>query len=177
MNELPSDLPDSAQSRGEAPPRITVKIEEACAALAMALICCITFANVVVRYFTDVSFAFTEEFSIFLMVVLTLFGASAAFVRDQHIRMTFITERLPRSVARKIEYLVMVLSAVMFAVMAWYGTFLFWDDWQYDTTSPGIGIPQWIYTIWLPLLSALIFLRIIGRLIRFIRQPADGSAS
>lgn len=175
-----SDLPDSAESRGETPPRIPVKIEEACAALAMALICCITFVNVLVRYFTDASFAFTEEFSIFLMVVLTLFGAAAAFVRDQHIRMTFLTERMPPALARKAEYLVMALSALMFGVMAWYGAFLFWDDWQYDTTSPGIGIPQWIYTIWLPLLSALIFLRILGRLVRLLRAPHTvngGSAS
>jgi TRAP-type C4-dicarboxylate transport system permease small subunit len=168
-----SDLPDNAETRGEAPPHVPVKIEEFCAAMAMALICCITFANVVVRYFTDVSFAFTEEFSIFLMVVLTLFGASAAFARDTNIRMTFITDRLPRSAARKVEYLVMALSAVMFAVMAWYGFFLFWDDWQYDTTSPGIGIPQWIYTIWLPLLSVVIFLRIVGRTIRLVRQRGE----
>lgn len=172
-----NDLPDGAQSHGEAPPRIPVKIEEACAALAMALICCITFANVLVRYFTNASFAFTEEFSIFLMVFLTLSGAAAAFVRNQHIRMSFITDRLPHGVARKVEYFVMVLSAGMFAVMAWYGTFLFWDDWQYDTTSPGIGIPQWIYTIWLPLLSAVIFLRIVGRLIRLVRMPADRKPS
>jgi TRAP-type C4-dicarboxylate transport system permease small subunit len=172
-----NELPDSAQSRGEAPPRVPVKIEETCAALAMALICCITFANVVVRYFTDASFAFTEEFSIFLMVVLTLFGASAAFVRNQHIRMTFISDRLPPALARRVEYLVTALGMLMFAVMAWYGTFLFWDDWQYDTTSPGVGIPQWIYTIWLPLLSAVIFLRLVGRLVRLVRAPAERSAS
>jgi TRAP-type C4-dicarboxylate transport system permease small subunit len=171
-----SELPENADARGEPPPRVPVKIEEFCAALAMALICCITFANVLVRYLTDVSFAFTEEFSVFLMVVLTLFGASAAFARDRHIRMTFLADRLPRLVARKLEYVVMALSAIMFAVMAWYGWFLFLDDWQYDTTSPGIGIPQWIYTIWLPLLSAVIFLRIVGRLVRLVRQPQDRTA-
>jgi TRAP-type C4-dicarboxylate transport system permease small subunit len=171
-----SELPETAESQGEAPPRVPVKIEEFCAAMAMALICCITFANVLVRYFTDVSFAFTEEFSIFLMVVLTLAGASAAFVRNQHIRVTFITERLPQGIARGVEFFVMVLSAVMFAVMAWYGSFLFWDDWQYDTTSPGIGIPQWIYTVWLPVLSAVILLRIVGRIVRLARDTT-GSAS
>jgi TRAP-type C4-dicarboxylate transport system permease small subunit len=168
MNDLPT-----AEDHNEAPPRIPVQIEEFCAALAMATICCITFANVLVRYFTNVSFAFTEEFSIFLMVVLTLFGASAAFARNRHIRMTFITERLPRGVARKVEYVVLAFSAIMFGVMAWYGTFLFWDDWEYGTTSPGIGIPQWIYTIWLPLLSAVIFLRIVGRFLRFVRQTGQ----
>jgi TRAP-type C4-dicarboxylate transport system permease small subunit len=171
-----SDAPDTTHPTEEAP-RVPVRIEEFFAALAMALICCITFANVLVRYFTDVSFAFTEEFSIFLMVVLTFFGAAAAFARNSHIRMTFVTDRLPVRLARLLEYVVLVLGALMFAIMAWYGTFLFWDDWQFDTTSPGIGIAQWIYTIWLPLLSAVIFLRIVGRLIRFSRQVADRSAS
>jgi len=171
-----SDKPDTTHPTEEAP-RVPVRIEEFFAALAMALICCITFANVLVRYFTDVSFAFTEEFSIFLMVVLTFFGAAAAFARNSHIRMTFVTDRLPVKLARLLEYVVLVLGALMFAIMAWYGTFLFWDDWQFDTTSPGIGIAQWIYTIWLPLLSAVIFLRIVGRLIRFSRQVADRSAS
>lgn len=171
-----SDAPDTTHPTEEAP-RVPVRIEEFFAALAMALICCITFANVLVRYFTDVSFAFTEEFSIFLMVVLTFFGAAAAFARNSHIRMTFVTDRLPVRLARLLEYVVLALGALMFAIMAWYGTFLFWDDWQFDTTSPGIGIAQWIYTIWLPLLSAVIFLRIVGRLIRFSRQVADRRAS
>lgn len=171
-----SDKPDTIHPTEEAP-RVPVRIEEFFAALAMALICCITFANVLVRYFTDVSFAFTEEFSIFLMVVLTFFGAAAAFARNSHIRMTFVTDRLPVKLARLLEYVVLALGALMFAIMAWYGTFLFWDDWQFDTTSPGIGIAQWIYTIWLPLLSVVIFLRIVGRLIRFSRQVADRSAS
>jgi TRAP-type C4-dicarboxylate transport system permease small subunit len=172
-----SDLPDPDLQNSQAP-RVPVKIEEFFAAAAMALICCITFANVLVRYFTDVSFAFTEEFSIFLMVVLTFFGAAAAFARNSHIRMTFLTERLPPKLARALEYVVLALSALMFAVLAWYGTFLFWDDWQFDTTSPGIGIAQWIYTIWLPVLSAVIFLRILGRLIRFSREtPAQTDRS
>ncbi|MGB7481696.1 MAG: TRAP transporter small permease [Burkholderiaceae bacterium] len=171
MNQLP-EHPESPAAPPEEAPRVPIRIEEFCAALAMALICCITFANVLVRYFTDVSFAFTEEFSIFLMVVLTLFGSAAAFARNSHIRMSFLVERLPKKLARALEYLVLALSALMFAIIAYYGTFLFWDDWQYDTTSPGIGIPQWIYTIWLPLLSVVVFLRVLGRLIRFHRSRA-----
>ena len=51
---------------------------------------------------------------------------------------------------------------MLFAIIVWYGIKLFLDDWNFDTTSPGIGIPQWIYTLWLPLLSLLIVaLRIV----------------
>jgi hypothetical protein len=25
-----------------------------------------------------------------------------------------------------------------------------WDDYRYEETSPGIGVPQWWYSLWLP---------------------------
>jgi TRAP-type C4-dicarboxylate transport system permease small subunit len=150
--------------------RVPVAIEEAAAAVAMGIICLITMANVVVRYFTAVSFAFTEEFSVFLMVFLTFAGAAAAFARNRHIRMTFIVERLPPGLRRKAEHLALAASLLMFLFLTWYGTFLFWDDWKFGTTSPGIGIPQWIYSLWLPLLSLVILLRILGRWKRFFTR-------
>ncbi|TSA18514.1 MAG: TRAP transporter small permease [Betaproteobacteria bacterium] len=167
-----SDHPEPIKSAAEEPPRIPVKLEEFFAALAMALICLITFANVLVRYLTDESFAFTEEFSVFLMVVLTFVGASAAFAKNAHIRMSFVVERLPPRIAHYIELAVMAAAAVLFAIIVWYGIRLLLDDWHFDTTSPGIGIPQWIYTLWLPLLSAAITLRIVGRIVRLARRKA-----
>ena len=165
-----SDHPDLIKPSAEEQPRISVKIEEFFAAAAMALICLITFVNVLVRYFTDESFAFTEEFSVFLMVVLTLVGAAAAFAKNSHIRMTFVVDQLPPRIAHYIEIAVMVAAAGLFGIIVWYGFKLFLDDWKFDTTSPGIGIPQWIYTIWLPLLSAVIALRIGGRIVRLARR-------
>lgn len=161
---------DPARRPGPDQPRIPVGFEEFFAALAMALICLITFANVLVRYFTDESFAFTEEFSVFLMVVLTFFGASAAFAKNVHIRVSFIVDKLKPRLAHKIEIFVMGVGLVLFALIVWYGIKLFMDDWTYETTSPGIGIPQWIYTLWLPLLAALITLRIAGRIVRLLRH-------
>ncbi len=150
-------------------PRIGTGVEEGIAAVAMALVCVITFGNVLVRYFTNASFAFTEEFSVFLLVVMTLAGASAAFARNRHIRMEYFVGKLGAGARRGVELLVTLVGAVLFAVLAFYGFYLFLDDWQYGTTSPGIGVPQWIYTVWLPLFAALITLRILGRLARLAR--------
>ena len=165
-----SDHPDLITPPAEEQPRIPVKFEEFFAAAAMALICLITFANVLVRYFSDESFAFTEEFSVFLMVILTFAGTAAAFGKNSHIRMSFLVERLRPRIAHRIEIAMMASAAGLFIVMVWYGFRLFLDDWNFDTTSPGIGIPQWIYTIWLPLLSAVITLRIVGRIMRLLRR-------
>jgi TRAP-type C4-dicarboxylate transport system permease small subunit len=151
-------------------PRVPIQIEEAAAALAMALICAITFANVVVRYLTNASFAFTEEISVFLLVVLTLVGAAAAFARDLNIRVLFFADMLPARPRRALELAGLALSAVLFALIAWYGWRFFRDDWQFGTTSPGLGLPQWLYSIWLVLLSLAIVARALGRLWRVWRR-------
>ena len=150
-------------------PRITVRFEEAAAAAAMALVCVITFANVVVRYLTNASFAFTEEFSVFLLVVLTLLGAAAAFARNRNIRVEYFAAMTSARVQRWLEIGGLALTVALFLLVAWYGARFVVDDWKYGTTSPGIGIPQWIYSVWLPLLSLLIAGRASGRIVRLLR--------
>ena len=61
----------------------------------MAALCLITLGNVVARYLTNYSFAFTEEYSIALMVVVTMLGASIATAADRHIRITWFADLLP----------------------------------------------------------------------------------
>jgi len=76
---------DPMLSSNPASPR-RFSIEDAVGAVAMALLALITFTNVVVRYLTNESFAWSEEVSVSLMVILTLVAGSAAVVRDRHIR-------------------------------------------------------------------------------------------
>ncbi len=163
------DLEGPPATDEAAPPRVPVRLEEAIGAAAMALVCLITFINVVVRYLTNASFAFTEEVSIFLMVVMAFVGTAAAFAQRRHIAMEFLVQRRARRTRIRFEYFALALGFVLFALIAWYGSYLFLDDWEYGTTSPGIGIPQWIYSIWLPLLSVWILLRIAGRVHRLMR--------
>jgi TRAP-type C4-dicarboxylate transport system permease small subunit len=166
MDEHPHEEPsDNPLDR----PRISVKFEEAVAAAAMAFVCLITFANVVVRYLTDASFAFTEEFSVFLLVVLTLAGAAGAFVRNRNIRVEFFAALAPLRVQRWLEIMGLLLTVALFLMVAWYGARFVADDWKFGTTSPGIGVPQWVYSIWLPALSLLIAGRALGRVVRLAR--------
>ena len=71
------------------------RVERFLGAAAMAALCVITLANVLVRYFTDISFAFTEEVSVFLMVFLTFVGSAKAFLDGNQIAVTWFAERAP----------------------------------------------------------------------------------
>ena len=142
---------------------VPVRIEEALAAAAMAAICLISFGNVVVRYATNVSFAFTEEFSVFLLVFMTFVGASAAFAGNDHIRITFLLDRLPPPLRWLCELVTLMATTLMFALIVYYGARVSYSEWYWGETSPGLGNPVWIYTIWLPVLSLAIILRVLGR--------------
>ena len=58
------------------------KVEEVVGVACMVVLVLLTLGNVLSRYFTDASFALTEEISIFLIVVMTLAGA--VFDRTGH---------------------------------------------------------------------------------------------
>ena len=137
------------------------RIERALAAGCMALLCIITFANVVVRYLSNVSFAFTEEFSVFLMLMLTLLGSVVAFAEGRHIRITLLVDLLPKPGKKLCASIEWLANIALFGLLTWFGWCMAFDDFEFEVTSPGLGLPQWCYTIWLPLLCALIVLRLV----------------
>ena len=153
------------------PPARALRVEEWLTVIIMALLALITFANVLVRYFSDSSFAWTEEISIFLMIVLALVGGSAAVARDQHIRIEFFSAQGSAARRKRLARFGALMVALLFTVIAVLSTRLVWDDWRYEETSPGIGVPQWWYSIWLPLCSMAIALRALGL---FLRQGRPG---
>lgn len=152
--------------------RVPLKIEEYLAGAAIALLALLTFANVVVRYATDFSFAFTEEFSIFLMLLMTLLGASSVMAKNGHLNIAYFVDRLSRRNRRGIRLAATAATAVTFALLAVLGMVMAYDEYRYEVTSPGLGIPTWIYTVWLPVLSLAIMGRAVGLFIR-IRRDQD----
>lgn len=135
-------------------------VERFLMAASMGTLCLLTMANVLVRYFTDISFAFTEEISVALLVVMTLVGASHAFASNHHIAISYFVERKP-ALAEAARRFAALCSLAMFGLLAWYGAQMAWDDYSFEVTSPSLGVPQWWYTVWLPFLSAVIVLRLL----------------
>jgi len=168
MDPTPADAPTPSPAPTEEPR--SLRIEDWLTVIAMGLLALITFANVLVRYFTDSSFAWTEEISIFLMIVLALVGGSAAVARDQHIRIEFFCQAGSAARRRRLAQLGAACTALLFAVIALLSVRVVWDEYRFEETSPGIGVPQWWYSIWLPVCAALITLRAIGLLRRRTRQ-------
>ena len=160
-----TDFPPTANPASP-PTAKALALEDWLVVLIMAALALITFANVLLRYFTDTSFAWTEEISIFLMIVLAMVGGSSAVARDQHIRIEFFSGNGSAQRRRRLARLGALMTAPLFTVLAVLSVRLVWDDWRYEETSPGIGVPQWWYSMWLPICSVAIALRALGLFVR-----------
>ncbi len=148
------------------PPR---RWESLLAGAGLAAMAAITLANVVVRYLTNQSFAWTEEVSVALMVVITLLGTSAAVALGQHIRIEFVAERGSAARRRILGIVAALATLVVFGILTALGARMAWDDFRFGVTSPGIGVPQWWYTVWLPMLCVAVVVRAAIEFLRAVR--------
>lgn len=159
-----TELPPSEDS-----PSVPYTIEQVLSGVVMGMIVLITFGNVLARYFTSKSFAATEEFSIALLIVLSFLGSSAAFAFDRHIRVSFFADKLPRRARAVLDWLSFAVTASLFAFIAFYAGKLTWDQYRFEETSPALGVPQWWYMVWMPVLALALVLRLV---VTRLRRPS-----
>jgi TRAP-type C4-dicarboxylate transport system permease small subunit len=162
-------LPD-LEPAPEPKPRVPLAVEDVFAAICMGALALITFANAVLRYATNESIAWTEEISIALMVIMSLAAAGAAVARERHIRIDYFIEGGSPQRRRVLSLISATAVLVFFIALAILGSRMVWDEFRFGETSPGIGLPKWWYSIWLPLLSVAMALRAGGVLQRKWRE-------
>ena len=150
----------SAAEAHQAPPEIP---EDTLGALLLAVLLIITLANVFVRYFTDQSFAWTEEISSFLMLILSMVGGAAAIRRDSHIRIEYFFQAGTPARQQRLARLSALANALFFLILGLLSAQMCWDEFRFGDISPAIGLPKWWYSIWLPMLCGVLCARSIGR--------------
>ena len=150
--------------------RVPLTLERVALAVAMGAMVLITFANVLTRYLTNMSLAFTEEYSVVLMVVVTMVGSAYAFAGRRHVRIDYFVNLLPVGARRSADLAGLVLALALSGVLVGYGAKLAWDTYRFDVLTPGLGHPEWIYVATVPVLGLAILGRIVGCLLRMLRE-------
>ena len=97
-------------------------------------------------------------------------AAAKAFLDGNQVAVTYFVERAGWAWRRRWLLFALAASALMVGLLAWYGSRMAWDDFDLEVTSPGLGWPQWIYTVWLPLLSVLVLGRILQGILHVWRK-------
>lgn len=148
---------------------MTEHLEELLGASLLAVMACLAFANVVTRYVFQYPLAFTEELEVNALVWLTMFGTSSAFRRRRHLAMLFFQDKLSTKVRYYLRLGLSLLSIGLFFSLGYFGYRQLLDERLLAITSESLNIPQWIYTVCIPIGSAMIVLRIIEATIKDMR--------
>lgn len=175
MSSRPEPGPDAVP----VPAREPVLIEELVAVACMAVLVLLTLINVVVRYFSDESFAATEEISIALMVVMTVAGACAAAARDRHVRIEYFYETGSAGRRKRLALLSASVTCVFFLVLGALSARVVWDEYSYQETTMALGLPRWWLTVWVPILCGVLALRaaqVAGKVRRGLMIPGGDGA-
>jgi TRAP-type C4-dicarboxylate transport system permease small subunit len=113
----------------------------------------IIFANVVLRYTTNISIEWAEEVARHLMIWLTFIGCGPVLRYGGHIAVENLQDAVPRKVAIAIRLIISLLIVGLFAFFTWFGL-EYMDRTQYQQT-PATQISIAIIYAGLPIGAAM----------------------
>jgi TRAP-type transport system small permease protein len=155
---------------------LVVRVVEWWSVLLLVLMVVIVVVGVFFRYALDASLAWYDEFSSYLLVWLTFFGAVVVAYRRRHISFDTLVERLgPRG------RLVMGVGAELLvlgfqAVLTWYG----WVALDAMTFDTAVSLPwvrmTWIYSV-LPICGAIMLATSLEHVVDLARGRKAGAAA
>ena len=102
-------------------------------------------------------------------------GTGYAIAAGRHVRIDYFVGQLSARGQRHADALAQLLAVVVFAIVTWYGARVAWDDYRFGVLSPGLGHPQWIYMVSLPVFGLACAGRALGRMARALRAPAESA--
>lgn len=129
-----------------------------CAVIFMAMTL-IGFANVVIRYLTNRSFAATEELLVNGFLLLTVLGAAIAARRGEHLAVTILYDALPRGGRVLLLWVSSALGVILLLLSAWFCWQLLIYQFRSGTASYALQLPAWYYTVGLPFAFLLVVVR------------------
>ncbi len=144
------------------------------AAGACAAVFALVFLAVVMRYVAQAPFRFSDELAGLLLAAIVFLGMPFAFAAHQNIRVTLLTERLPRNAARVFWVIGQVVTVAFCALVAW-------DAWKITAFTIRLGLKseqaRLPLTPWLILFTAAFAVCAAIAVWQMIRPPPAQSGS
>lgn len=114
----------------------------AIAIVTMFVLVCI---QVVYRYVLDTPLGWTQELSVFSLILSVMFGMAAAFWHGEHFHVSILRDNLPRAAANTLRFVSRAVTMAFFATVIWqsYALSLRAMRQVSPTTGIPIGYIQW----------------------------------
>jgi len=119
--------------------------------------------------FVHFEHVFATELGKYLFIWLCMIGISAAAKDNQHIRISYIVEKLP--INPKITWIVSQLIFLIFSILFLYLSIrLTWMHFSMNKSTVGFNFPMYVFTIAMPVGFFLTSLRLIRDILSHARE-------
>jgi TRAP-type C4-dicarboxylate transport system permease small subunit len=120
--------------------------------------------NVMLRRLFSVSLAFVDEYAGYALVVIVFLGFAYTAMVGGHIRITLVTERLPKRMRDAVEVATLLLCLALVGLLSWFAWHLFVQSLHSGVVSIQTRTPLWVpqVVMWL---GSIFFTLAIARLI------------
>jgi C4-dicarboxylate transporter DctQ subunit len=146
------------------------RIETTLVGVLGALAMIVGLAQVLGRYlFPAFAITWAEEVIVYLIVWGVMIIASQLVRTDGHVRPDLVLRALSPSSQRWVEAFNCVVALAFCGGMVWYGWDIVSSSWLLDErSSTGLAFPMWLYYAALPAGGALMLIRYLIRLYRYL---------
>ncbi|WP_120003422.1 TRAP transporter small permease [Nesterenkonia muleiensis] len=135
--------------------KILTRVENTVIIGAFIAMTAVYFANVVSRYLLHGSLAFTTEIVVNLAVLLTMVGAAAGVRLGTHPGFDLLPSMSKGLLRTVMVSLIAAATLVFFLLFLWLGWEMASRQFDQGRVTPALGIPQWIFSMALPVGAAL----------------------
>lgn len=126
-------------------------MERVIMAIGVILMAINTIANVISRFVFNHSIIFAEELNSIFILLVTFAGIGYAARHGRHIRMSAISDALPKRARKILLTFIPAITAILLLVLAWYAIQYIISLQAKGRVYPALGIPVYISYLWVPI--------------------------
>lgn len=146
------------------------RIEQLLVGLLGACALVVGMVQIIGRYVSPAhAIGWAEEVIVYLMIWAIMITSSQLVRTDGHVRPDLVLRVLRPQLQRVLEVFNCLIAIAFCGGMVWYGWQIVDTSMMLDErSSTGLEFPMWIYYLALPTGGALMFIRYVMRLVRFL---------
>lgn len=140
---------------------IVAEFEKIITSVILIFVTILTFANVCVRYLSDSQFAWSEELTINLFVLLIMMGCGLSARDGSLISLSLVFDRLNVTGKKIFVAIITVVNCAFCAILLKTGIEKVMTQMANGKKTPSLLLPEWIFTIFLPIGAVFLILHTI----------------
>lgn len=148
-------------------------VEKVVISLILVVVTLITFANVLVRKFSNSQFAWTEELVINLFVLMIMMGCALCAREGSLISLSLIFDRLKVGGKKIFVAIITVANTLLWILLLKTG----WDKVATQMANGkhtfSLGWPEWVFTIFLPIGAFFLIIHTVEFCVDVMANNAD----